>query len=142
MSVLVSRTALGLAPLDICDGLDYYVSPTFFGGQVSWNRTQVTSPFVDGSTTTNRTRQMVTEPCTVEIITDNPGDLHDAMDALVDAMIQDAFTITITMDGETYKYQCEAADYQRIWMGPREIAHQGQLVLSIPRQPVALVGVV
>lgn len=141
LHVTVSRTLLGLAALDINDHDTYYLAPAFLGANVQWNRTQVTSPFMDGAVTTQRQRQMVTENITVEVLADTGARLKTAMDQLVSAFIQDSFTVTVAIDGATYQYRCESADYQLIWNGSRMIEHQGQVVLQVPRQPAALSGV-
>lgn len=141
LNATVSRTLLGLDPLDINDHDTYYLSPTFLGANVQWNRTQVTSPFMDGAVTTQRQRQMVTENITIEVLGGSAPGLKAAFDVLVSAFIQDSFTLTVGVGAATYRYACETSDYQLIWSGPRFVANQGQVVLQMPRQPVALAGV-
>lgn len=140
LSVTVSRTLLGLSDLPINDHVTYYVAPQFLGGQVQWNRQQVTSPFTDGAVTVYRNRQLVTEQIAVEVMARTGAELKAAVDTLIDAFLQDSFTLTVTSDGATYQYACEAADYALLWAGPRMIARQAQVMLSVPRQPAALAG--
>jgi hypothetical protein len=139
-AVTVSRDLLALADLDINDHLTYYVSPQFLGGQVQWSRQQATSPFVDGSVTVSRFRQTVTEQIAIEVLAGTGAGLKANVDTLIDAFMQDSFILTVVSDGATYAYTCEAADYQLAWTGPRMIGHQAQVVLSVPRSPVALAG--
>lgn len=142
MSVLVSRTLLGLADLEINDFENYYVASQFLGANAGWNRTQIGAPWTDGTVTVNRTRQMVNEPLAVEVFGGDLEDVKNNVAELLDAFAQDAFTIDVTMDGFEYaKYQCEAADVQHGWVGARFIEGQVQIVFSVPRQPVPLVGV-
>ena len=142
MSVLVSRTLLGLPALQINDHLNYKVAPQFLGGNVQWNRTKVTSPFLDGEVTTQRTRQNVSEQVAVEIYAGSAAQLQTNTAALIAAFNQDSFTLTVTLDGTVYAYQCEAADAQTMWTGPRMMAHRGQVLFAVPRQPVPLIGAV
>jgi hypothetical protein len=142
LAVTVSRTLLGLAPLDINDHLNYYVTPQLLGGQVAWTRTQITSPWLDGAVTTNRVRQMVTEPLVIEVLGGTHGELKANVDTLVQAFIQDSFDLELTMGDAAYAYRCEAADYTLGWNGPRMMANQVQVTFSVPRQPTALLGVV
>jgi|SRR6184192_3654342 len=140
LSVTVSRTGLGLSALEINDHLDYYIAPQFLGANAQWNRTQVTSPFLDGSVTTQRYRQTVNEQLGVEVLGASQADLQAKLSALLGAFFQDSFTITITVDGTAYAYACEAADYQVNWNGPRFIAAQVQVVFSVPRSPAPVSG--
>jgi hypothetical protein len=142
MSVLLSRTPLGLPALQINDHLNYKIAPQFLGGNVQWNRQKVSSPFLDGEVTTQRSRQSVAEQIAVEVFAGSAAELQTNTAALIAAFSQDSFTLTVTLAGTVYAYACEAADVQVAWTGPRMMAHQGQVVFSVPRQPVALVGAV
>lgn len=141
LSVQLSRDALGLNPLEIAFGARYYLAPQFLGGAVQWNRQKISSPFVDGEITTQRSRQNVTENVGVEIRATNASDLQAYTVELIAAFLQDSYTMTVVADGATFIYQCETADYQAAsWSTPRMVAFQGQLVFQVPRQPVALAG--
>lgn len=141
LHVVVTRDLLGLPDLDINDHASYYLSPTFLGGQVQWNRNQVTSPFMDGAVTTQRSRQMVNETVQLEVLGDGNAELKDNIDALILAVLQDSFELQVGVNNGAYRYQCETADYKLFWQGPRFMACQAQVELTIPRQPVALTGV-
>lgn len=141
ISCLISRDALGLDPLEIADGHPYYLSTQFLGAGVSWDRQTASSRWVDGDTTTSRRRGNVTEQVAVEIMAGGAFDLQNFMQALIDAFVQDTFTMTVTLDGQIWGYTCEAADYQNaMWNTPRLAAYQGQIVFNVPRRPVALAG--
>lgn len=141
LSVQLSRAALGLAPLEINDHVSYYVGPQLLGGQVQWTRQQASSPYLDGAVTTSRARQMVTEQIAVEVLGSTAVQVQARAVALVAAVLQDAFTLTLAADASTWSYTCEAADYQLVWSGPRLVARQLQVLLSLPRQPVPAAGV-
>lgn len=141
MSVTISRAALALPPLQLNDHDAYYIGTQLLGGQVQYNRNSVTSPFVDGAVTTYRTRQVLNEQITVEVLGENAYDCRVHLDDLITAVSQDSFTLTVIIAGVTYAYACEAADFQLAWSGPRVMANQYQVQLTLPRQPVPLTGV-
>ena len=140
MSVAISRTLLGLAPLQINDHLSYYIAPQFLGAAVSWNRQQVTGPFHDGAVTTYRSRQMVSEQIGVEVLGESPAQLNQNVAALLAAFSQDSFTMTVAIGLQQHEYACEASDYQLTWSGPRLVAQQLQVLFTVPRQPVTIQG--
>jgi hypothetical protein len=141
LSVTISRTSLGLAPLEIATSFDYYLSTQFLGAAVQWSRQQVESVWLDGAVTTSRHRQMVTEQVAVEVVGENLAQVQARINELVQAFVQDSFVMTVKAGGSTRSYRCETADYQDLsWTTPRLAAAQGQVLLSVPRQPVALTG--
>ena len=144
LSVTVSRAPLGLAPLEIGGGDGrFYLAAQFLGGAVQWNRQKVSSPFVDGEVTTQRSRQNVSETIGVEIRADTHLHLQAYTRELLTAFTQDSFTLTINVEGAVYAYACEAADYQLVtWSTPRMVAKQGQVMFTVPRMPVPLAGAV
>lgn len=140
LSVSVTRPQLGLPDLALNDHFNYFISPTFLGGMVQWNRSTVTSPFLDGGVTTYRTRQMVQEQIALEVMGETLAEMWDNVRAAIDAFTQDQYNLALAIGSEVHQFMCEAADYQFNWNGPRILAQQVQLVLSVPRQPVAVQG--
>lgn len=140
LGVTVTRTLLGKPDLDINDHLNYQVAPQFLGAQVSWQRNQQTSPFLDGAITLFRTRSQVTEPIELEVYGDTVADATANAVAAIAAFCQDNFLLTATVATETFQYYCEAADYQISWTGPRWVAKQLHLLFSTPRRPLPVVG--
>jgi hypothetical protein len=141
ISASVSRELLGLAPLLINEHITYYAAPQFLGGQVQWSRTTAGSPWLNGTRTTSRVLEMVTEQLTIEVKAPTTLESQVAMATLIAAFQQDSYTLTVEVDGEAiYSYLCESADYQVVWMGPRLVSKQGQATFSVPRQPVPLQG--
>lgn len=146
LDVWVSRELLALDPLNINGGTRFKTSTTFLGSLVSWNRTQVGSPYMDGKVTVNRVLEQVQEPVAVEVwgrtladATMTNAQLRINMNTLCQAFWQDAFTVTVDIDGATYTYQCEAADVQVAWDGNRFRAKRGLITFTVPRQPRSLV---
>jgi hypothetical protein len=141
LSVLISRTWLGLDALEIAQGGTYYLAPQFLGATVTWTRQQVTSPFVDGQITTSRMRPNVVESIGVEVVGSSAFWLQQRIKTLLDAFTQQSFTMTVRIDGAFYQYLCECADYQTLtWTTPRAVSLQGQVLFQMPRQPVPVAG--
>lgn len=141
LSVKISRTALGLAPLEIASGADYYIGTQFLGAAVQWDRQQTSSIWLDGAVTTSRHRQMVTEQIAVEITAASLVAVQTLIQTLIQAFLQNTFVMTVIAAGATRSYRCETADYQDMsWTTPRLAGAQGQVLLQVPRQPVALSG--
>ena len=137
MSVTITRSSLGLLDLDINDHLNYIVAgPEFLGGQMSWERNQVSSPFVDGDFTVNRRRQNVTENVVIEIMAGSGLELQVNTRVLTQAFSQDEFYMKVEINKATSIYRCEAADYKLVTSGPRFVANQIQCVFSVPRRPI------
>jgi hypothetical protein len=140
LSVVITRTALALPPLELNDHIAYYVGPTFMGGSLAWSRTQIGSPWLDGMVTVHRSRQMVTEPVQLEVLGGDQAELDANMLAAVRAFSQSDFQLIVTLQGEARTYECEAADQTLLWTGPRAIAGQMQVTFQVPRQPVPSAG--
>jgi hypothetical protein len=141
LSVEVNRDALALLPLEIADGNPYFVSTQFLGTGISWDRQTVSSRWVDGDYTVSRRRGNVVEQVAVEVRCASTLALRLATEVLIAAFTQDNYTMTVTVDGQVWAYQCEAADYQALqWSTPRLAAHQGQMLFGVPRRPIALAG--
>lgn len=147
LSVLVTRDWLGLGPLEVNDQVAYRSAPELLGTQVSWNNNRVGSPWIDGEFTVSRTRGMVEEPVGVEVTGRTlPNQvltgsrLQANFAALIDAFTQDSYTLTVTIDGVVYAYECEAAGYQVTWSGPRFMARRGKIAFTVPRQPAPVLG--
>lgn len=140
LTVTVTRTLLGLADLNINDHSVYALAPGTMGAQVTWNRTTVSSPYLDDAVTVNRMRGKVNEAVIIEVLGVDQAALASNVDALIKAFSQDHYTLTIGIGSQTYAYRCEAADYQMTWTGPRFVARQVQVVFQVPRSPIPTQG--
>lgn len=138
LSIVVSRTLLGLGDLQIGYGDTYFVAPGSFGATVVWDRDDVGAPWTDGAVTVNRKRGMVAENLIVEVKGSTLAEVQLATDELIDAMIQDRYTLTIDADDAHYVYDCRSADYAIAWKPERLNSAQGQVTFSMPRSPVLL----
>lgn len=140
LAVTLSRTLLSLPALNLNDYTNYYFAGQNTPGAVSWVRNQVSSPYVDDDFTVSRRRGKVMESLLVEVLGSTQTALRDNLAALVNAVVQDTFILTVSFAGVSYAWACESADYQVIWSGPRMVARQVQMALTIPRSPVPSAG--
>lgn len=141
MSVLVTRVALGLPDLELNDFVSYYVGAEFLGGQETFQRSQVGSPFLDGQVTTYRQMQNINETMQFEVLADDQDELRANVAALKDAFRQDSYTLNVTVGTQSYQFAFEAGDSQVSWSGPRFIANQLQVIITAQRKPLVLTGV-
>lgn len=137
--VSISRTLLGLGALNLNDNVSYRVT-SLLGTQVTWARTQATSAYMDGDVTVNRRRANVMEPLVLEVFGGTQIQLQANLDAALAAMVQDRFTMDVTVGGVLHGYYCEAADYQVAWVGYRFVAKQLTVAFTVPRRPIPRVG--
>lgn len=144
-AVIISRDDLGLADLDLNDHVNYYISnQNFLGQTVTFNRNQISSPFIDGQITTFRNMQSIQDQLTLEVLSSDGSylALMNNVRAAVAAFLQDSYTLTFEygVSARTVKYQCEAADYTIDYDNQRWIAPQINATFAFYRQPIALVG--
>jgi len=139
LSVTVSRDLLGLGSLEINDHDAYFMAP-FTPAGVTWSRTTVASPFVEGDITVHRRRANAQESLVVEVNGDTQAELSTNLRTLLQAFQQDRFNVDINVGGTHYVWACEAADYNVAWDGPRFIAKRLQVTLGVPRMPVPVEG--
>lgn len=141
LSIKVSRTLLGLPDLELNDHTAYYAaSEQFFGANEGWNHDRVTSRWLDGAVVTSRQRQMVQEPLAIECLGDTSAEVEANILAMLHAVSQSDYTITVTLNGQVHIYQCEPADRTVARSTARLYNNQWQIVLNIPRQPSPLSG--
>lgn len=152
----ISRGQLGVPTLVLSDGLVYRCAAApFLGEQLVWQRNQVSSAYIDGAVTVNRSRQMVNEQFAFEVsgysaAVPSAPPSHQQFQAniatLVAAFSQDSFVLDVILGTGTdlthYTYAGEAADVTNaMWSTPRLVAKQALLTFAVPVQPVPLAGV-
>ena len=128
-------TRAGQSNLDINDHLNYVIATGLMGGQVNWERKQITSPYMDGAFTVSRRANNVDEPVQIHVYGDDHLDLVDNVRELIDAFTQNSFDIVITIDSATTIYHCEAANYAVEWSGPKFASNMTTVNMVVPRKP-------
>ena len=141
LSILLSRDLLGLpeSPLSINDHVNYYVSE-LGDSQVSWRRQTTSSPWVDGTVTTHRSKENITRNLSVEVLGATMADAASNAKTLIDAISQDYFDISIGIDDALTIYRCEASDYSWVQAKERWHASRGVLTISLIHKPNPQLG--
>lgn len=137
----VTRSLLGLGDLNINDHSTYRLAgPQVMGGTVSWDRRQVSSPWVEGDITVSRRRTNVMDQITVYVDGANMAGVNTNLQTLITAFTQDRYTLSITVGSQQFAWDCEAADYQVTYDTPHLKSLYVPVVFTVPRRPVALSG--
>lgn len=131
----LTRSELGLSTLDLNDQVNYIVAETLFGGQQSWNRQTVKSPFVDGEFTVHRSMSQRQERVGIQVLGDTQTTLQTNLDALLTALSQFRFNLIWTADSVQRTYNCETADYQIDFSRERWMARKVLVTASVPVYP-------
>ena len=139
VAATVTRTDLGLSTLNINDHVNYALGSQILGGTVSWERNQVNSPWVDGDITVSRRRPNVQESVQINVYGDNQTEMLANIKEITEAFSQNSYQMTVTLNGQVYRYQCESADYSVEW-GVKMHSSQCMVMFSVPRRPIALAG--
>lgn len=137
----VTRTDLGLANLNINDYTKYITTTQIMGGQVTWQRNSVSSPYVDGDVTISRRRPSVNDVFAINVIGTTHAIVKTNLQTLVQAFLQDKFNIIITVDGATYQYECETSDYSVEWNHAKFHEKMITVTFNVMRKPIAISGV-
>jgi hypothetical protein len=140
VGVTISRTLLGLGDLNLNDHISYITSAAFFGAGVTYRRSQVKSPYVEGAITTNRVRDVVQDQVSIDVLAPDYGTFQTNIHTLQDAFAQDEFILTLTLNGVPWAWLCEAADYKMDWSVPRIFGLYGQVQYTLLRQPLSVTG--
>jgi hypothetical protein len=137
--VHITRTLLSMGPLNLNDRVKYrWVS--LEPGQQKWRRQVVSSPFVDGSFTTHRSRDRREPTFVVDVMGSDESEMSTHMADLLEAFSQDTFQLGWTIDGEATLIQGEAADYQMNYENTRVAARRRQVAFTLPIQPIPITG--
>lgn len=141
ISAVVSRDNLALSDLDINDKTNYVVAgPEVFGGNVTWDRKQVSSPVVDGEVTTYRRKMNVQDNLAVYVSADTQANLFTKIRTLIDAFTQDRYTLQFNIGGAVIQWDCESADYSVQIDNAHMKAMYAKVTFMFIRKPNALSG--
>lgn len=140
-SASITRTLLGLDELNLNDHVNYSLAAGIMGGQVTWERNEVSSPWVDGELTVSRRKRNVQENIVVNVYGASYAGLQARMQSLIAAFTQDNFAIYFGISGMGRGYKCFAADYQVSWDTARMKALNVPITFMVPRLPNPISGV-
>lgn len=109
---LITRSELALSPLAFTPANGYFIQRDSFGPGESSNRTTyVESPYVIGKTMTHAVKDHQTLSLTVRVQGTDHADMISKMTTLCEAFEQFNYTLTVVIDGISYTYDCDTADY-------------------------------
>ena len=139
VSVLISREALGLAPLQVeAPSAGYEVISIGPGARIMSLR-HATSPVSDGAVLVGATAGLETGRLVVRVSGSTTSEILTRLDALEKALNQWAYTITVTIDTHAETWRCQPANYQRGLSGTYDAAALSggwqELTAEIPRAP-------
>ena len=103
LSVSLSRDLLDDTALEINDHFNFYVAE-MGDSQISWRRQTTSSPWVDGTVTTHRSKENVTRSISIEVLGETWADATYNAKTLIDAISQDHFTMTVSQTGGSFTY--------------------------------------
>lgn len=133
----VTRTSLGLGPLDLSDGAYEIVS--LVTGGVQWRRAVAEGRYQPGRALLHAQQSTVTDVLTVRVYGTSGTQVENRVLALRRAFSQFAYTLTTVIDGVTRTVECEPADMSIAGDDTRQKTltyhHMREVVLSIPRDP-------
>jgi hypothetical protein len=140
VSLVVSRTELSLADLEVNDGVTYFLTDRFTPGPITWRRESVTSPYLDGEFTISRVREESDIQLAIDVIGTTQTGIQTSVQTLIDAFTQHNFTLTFTVEGSVWKWNCEAGDYALAFENVRFYNRRQTIAFTLPRHPVAVQG--
>lgn len=141
LSVTLSRDLLDDTALEINDHVNYYVAE-MGDNQTSWRRQTTSSPWIDGTVTTQRSKENITRSMSVEVLGENWADTLNNAGNLIAAVSQDNFTLTINMYSTVVSYICEASDYSWTQSKERWHSNRGILTVSLIHKPNPISGII
>lgn len=142
LSVIITRTELALADLEL-NAYPYVVSGEGIEpGQTELERHQASSPFVDGQYTVSSKRGQPNMVITLDVRGDTTTEINTNVATLIDAFDQDLFEIAVTIDGQTFRWRGERADRGVGWRRERWHAYIVRAAFQFPRHPIPVTGAV
>lgn len=109
---VITRTELALSNLAFNSTNGYYVARDGFGpGEVSHRTTYAQSPYVIGQTMTHAVKDLQTSTLKVRVKGDTQAEMYTRLETLCEAFEQFNYTLTLIINGETFTYDCDTANY-------------------------------
>jgi len=138
---VITRTELALSDLSITPAGGYYIQRDGFGpGQIEWRRSEAESPYVAGSTLTHAVKGQETSTLKIRVEDVTEAGMYSRMGTLATAFEQFSYTMTITIGGQAFAYECDCSDYsvgdggnvQDLWVR----SFTQMMVFQIPHKPI------
>lgn len=140
----VTRPELALPDLSLNTDRYKIIAEGLGPGVVVWDRKYATSPFVHGRYLTNAKKQQGTNILAVRVTGSDKNVVQTHLETLTNAFEQFEYELTTIVEGVTYTYACEPADYTigngGAWQRFHLMAYKQEVVFEIPRMPVPVAG--
>lgn len=138
----ITRTWLSTSNLVLAASTGYYIQRDGFGpGEVTFRKNEAESPYVAGKYLTHAVKDQQTSTLKVRVLGTSQSVLYTRMEALAEAVEQFSFTLTLTINGTLFQYECDASDYsvgdsgsvQDLWLR----SDTQIMTIQIPHKPKA-----
>lgn len=142
LAATITRTELALSTLNLNSG--GYKVIAWGPGETIWRRSTVASAFIDGRFLVSAVKDQTSMLMAVRATGSSKADCMSKMGALIDAFEQFTYTLSAVIDGTTFSYSCEPADWS--WGDSGEFqkfhneAYKQEATFMIPRFPNQLAG--
>lgn len=138
----VTRTDLGLGDLTL--NTDDLKITEWGPGIVSWRRQKVSSAYVHGDFATSLVKEQVESPLGIRATGSSMTDCWNKIGTLIEAFSQFSYTLAVVIEGTTFTYECEAADYSTgdggLFQKFHAMAYKQEIKFLIPRRPNPTTG--
>lgn len=141
----VTRTELALGNLTLNDSTYRVIRQAGWGpGDIEWDRQTVESPFIHGDFLVNAKKTQVTAPLGIRVTGSSRTDCQNKLATLLRAFEQFSYFISFTLEGVTWTWLCQPADYSVGDGGALQPFHlmsnKQEVRFSIPRYPTPYSG--
>lgn len=141
----ITRAELLLAPLPIeVPGQYQIIRETLGPGSISWRRQTARSAYVHGEVLVGLVKDITVSTLGVRVLGSSAATLWSRMNTLLRAFEQYSYDLSVTLDGQTFTWRCQAADYAVGESGVFQDFHlrslQQEVRFSIPRHPTPVAG--
>ena len=145
VSASVTRAEMSLAPLSIEVANQYRIMRSTLGpGAVSWRKQTATSPYVHGAILVGAVKDIGLATLGVRVMAPSDSTLWARVDTLVRAFEQFTYDLSVTIDGSTFTWRCQPADYSvgdsGVFQEFHLMSHQQEVRFTIPRHPTPVAG--
>lgn len=139
VAATISRAELGLGNLQL-NQAPYTITPEISPGQVEFRRATVESPYVEGTFSTHVVKGQGQGQVVIDVRESTHAAAQTAIQTLIDAFTQSTFVFTLSLNGTSYAWDCETADYSVGFAHERLHAIVIPVAFSFPRFPTANQG--
>lgn len=109
---IITRGELALTDLAFSPANGYYIARDGWGpGEVVHRTEYVASPYVIGQTLVHSVKDLQTSVLRVRVKGDTQAEMYTRLEALCEAFEQFSYDLTIIVNGVTYSYECNTANY-------------------------------